>query len=76
METGHQQREADSGNTPRPSQDQQQGVIQGGEDESWDGQKEPEQSGGHPGVQRQGRQEERYCCLTQRYCLKDTKGGS
>lgn len=70
METGQKQGDADAGETPGPGQEEQQGVIEGGEDESRDGHDEPEEHGGEPGVQRQRRQEDRHSCLTHGYCLE------
>lgn len=55
VETRQKQGGADAGDAPGPSQEKQQGVIEGGEDKSWDGQDEPEEHGGEPGVQRQRR---------------------
>lgn len=70
METRQKQGGADAGDTPGPGQEEQQGVIEGGEDESRNGQDEPEEHGGEPGVQRQRRQEDRHCGLTHGYCLE------
>lgn len=55
METCQKQGDADVGNTPRPCQEQQQGVMEGAEDKSRDRQNESEQRGGEPGGQRQRR---------------------
>lgn len=70
-EARQQEGDADAEEGPRPRQEQQQqGVIDGGEEESREGQDEPEQRGGEPGVQRQRGQEEGRRRLTCRYCLK------
>ncbi|TNN78729.1 hypothetical protein EYF80_010899 [Liparis tanakae] len=53
------QRGADGGDAPRPDQEQQeQRVMQGTEDQSRDGQDEPQQRGRQPGVQRQRGQQQ------------------
>lgn len=70
-ETSQQQGGTDAGHAPRPGQEQQQGVMEGAEDESGDGQDESDQRGDQPGVQRQRRQEERHRCLAHGRCLKD-----
>lgn len=70
-EARHQEGDADAEEGPRPRQEQQQQrVIGGGEEESREGQDEPEQGGGEPGVQRQRGQEEGRRRLTCRHCLK------
>lgn len=49
---------ADADEGAGPGQEQQQGVMDGGEEEGREPQDQPEQRGGEPGVQRQGGQEE------------------
>lgn len=70
LETSEQQGGANGGNAPRPSQEEQQGVMEGVEDKSWDGQDEPEQCGGQPGVQRQRGHEDHHRCLAHGHGLK------
>lgn len=65
MEASQQRRDADGRDAPRPGQEQKEGVLEGAEDKSREGQDESEQRGCRPGVQGQRRQEERHGCLTQ-----------
>lgn len=62
--------DTDAEHGPRPGQEQQQGVMDGGEEEGRERQDEPEHRGGEPRVQRQRRQEERRHSLTCRRRLK------
>lgn len=71
METRQQQGHGNTNDAPRPGEEEQQGVREGAEDQSRNGQDESEQRGAEPGVQRQRRQQERHCCLAQGCCLKD-----
>lgn len=70
---GQDEGDADAEKGPRPRQEQQQGVIDGGEEEIREGEGEPEQRGGEPGVQRQRRQEEIRRRLARSYRLKTWK---
>lgn len=72
METHQKEGDTDVSNAPKANQEQQHGVMEGAEDESWDRQDELEQRGGEPGVQRQRRQEDRHHRLTRGQNLKNT----
>lgn len=52
-EARQEQGGGDSGDAPGPGQQEQQGVVERGEDESRERQHESEERGGEPGVQRQ-----------------------
>lgn len=69
-EARQQEGEADAEEGPGPRQEQQHGVMDGGEEEARERQDQPEQRGGEPGVERQGRQEERRRRLTRRHRLE------
>lgn len=64
---------ADAEEGAGPGQEQQQGVMGGGEEEAREPQHQPEQRGGEAGVQRQGGQEEGRQRLARRCCLETGK---
>lgn len=64
MEARQEQGGGDGSDAPGPGQQEQQGVVEGGEEESRERQHESEERGGEPGVQRQRGKEEGRCRLT------------
>lgn len=69
-ETRQYQGHPEGGDTPGTGQEEQQGVVERAEEDNRGGEEESDQCRDQPGVEGQGRQEERHRCLSHRWSLE------